>query len=141
MGKSGDLLQKMKGLVDDLLENATSLHTLSQNVISSEEVEKLQKEQQVLIQELIELDKHVQKEYEKDVDQSTFWEEITDKLSTFQDLNDKFMTNLKVRSGIIEFELNDIQKTRQALNGVKKVYVERRSDKPPQGGSKINTLS
>ena len=130
------LLKEMESVLDALVENAESLKELSSGTIASEELAKLQATQEALIADLVKKDAKAQK-LDKAEREQPAWGRIQQKLETFATLNDAFINNLSVRKGLIQFEIQDIKKTRQSLVEMKVRYGPKPGDDKPR----INTVS
>ena len=66
-------------------------------------------------------------------------EAIVQKLTTFARLNTTFMTNIRVQAGLAQNELNEIQKARKSLAGVKQAYGTARH--PKRERKRIDAIS
>jgi hypothetical protein len=101
-------LEKMNGLLDQLIEIGTALRNLSLQVVSEEELNLQQKKQKELLDELEIVDQTLQ---------THFWNLIAEeehrrihvKVHAFQTLNQEFIQNLRESHGLIQFELSHLQ--------------------------------
>lgn len=135
-------IHTMDSLLNELLGNAEALLEQSIQDAKAETLEILQQKQQTIIEKLIEADQVLQNHLKSD-HQGSFnqqLESLQTKISSFEELNQKFITNLTMRRSLIHFELQDIRKSRNALSKVKAAYIAKTSGKRPKSPS-INTLS
>ncbi|KAF3362406.1 hypothetical protein PHSC3_001003 [Chlamydiales bacterium STE3] len=99
------MLQKINGLLDELIDVATALEKLSLEVKSEEEINTLQLKQEQIINELLQLDEHLHGDFpELEHEKLKEKELIRSKMAKFQKLNDSFIDNLENGSGLINFE-------------------------------------
>lgn len=143
MAAKEDPIKKMEAVAKALVANAEKLVLASQEAASAEDLQPLQSEQDQLVNELLELDKMLQSKGAKPHSDHPSWIDIEALLETFEDLNQTFITNLKVRKELIQFELQDIKKAKKGLNSVKGSYgaLVPSKDKKRKSQNKINTLS
>lgn len=100
-----EILRKMNALLKEILSNAQELEKLSSKVISEKEVIPLQQKQELLINELTKLDANLQKEFPQALTKDSKEKQaIHEKLREFQKLNRKFIENLKLSPGLIQFK-------------------------------------
>lgn len=95
-----NIFQEMEAVIDSLINVATKLKEISFQVISSEQVEQLQKEQQVLLKKLAVIEKALPKDVSGDEKAK---KRIQKKLDFFQSLNKEFITNLNKTHSVINF--------------------------------------
>ena len=129
-------LVEMETVLDALVTNAESLKKLSMETVTTEELTKLQETQEGLLADLIKKDRAVQK-LGTVVHSEPAWQSIQNKLEGFSKLNETFIENLSVRKGLIQFEIQEVKKTRQSLGEMKSRY----GTKPSDGKKRINKLS
>lgn len=95
-----NIFQEMEAVIDSLINVATKLKEISFQVISSEQVEQLQKEQQVLLKKLAVIEKALPKDVSGDEKAK---KRIQKKLDFFQSLNKEFIANLNKTHSVINF--------------------------------------
>lgn len=101
------ILEQMDQLLDQLIQVAETMQTLSQQVVSETELLPLQKRQEELVAELT----HLDATYHKAKPQpSPLRKKIGDKLIQFQTLNKAFIENLKGEKKLIEVEAPAVKK-------------------------------
>jgi hypothetical protein len=98
----------MVALLDQLIQTATQLRNLSQQVISEEELLPLQKHQEDLLHQLEKIDQSLQKYYATEV-APAMHEKLHNKLIEFQALNQEYVNNLGSSHGLIQFELHRLK--------------------------------
>ena len=142
MSALDDTVKEMKTTIDALLANASELLELSKHVDSVDELTPLQTEQEKLITQLISLDEEVQKRAKTKAARSKLpeWDAIQAGLDKFEELNQAFITQLGIRKGIIQFEINDIKKSKKQLAAMKDSYGAT-SGKKSSGRRGINTIT
>lgn len=101
-------LEKMNGLLDQLVENSTILRDLSQQVISQEELNLHQKKQKELLDELEIVDETIQTHFWNLIEEEEH-RRIHAKAHAFQTLNQEFIQNLRESHGLIQFELSHLE--------------------------------
>jgi len=99
---------QMHELLTRLLDVAIQLRDMSKQVISEEDLAKLQQQQKGLLAELQEVDHQIQENYKHQLD-PTRQKEIDSQLHTFQQLNQEFIQNLRANHGLIQFELRSLE--------------------------------
>ncbi len=129
-------LKQMESLLDSLVVNASELKQLSTGTVQPEELEGLQAAQEGLIADLVKQD-HAVQQLGEGAKADPCWGRIQAKMDQFSELNEAFIKNLAVRKGLIQFEIQEVKKTRQSLSDMKVRY----SPKAGDGKSRINELS
>ena len=134
------LSQEMLRVGDELVANAKELLEVSRGPNPNEKINPLQDTQEELVQTLLALDAELRELVQSEADLQSFWTQMHQKIDEFQALNEKFVSNLSTRKGLIRFEVNDLRRARRNLNSVKKSYAR---NAPPQKGKRgkgqINT--
>jgi DNA repair exonuclease SbcCD ATPase subunit len=129
MATAKQLLKEIDQLVGELTATAERLRTVSDRAIEEAEISSLQDQQNEIIQRLSQADealKAVDSNYQK----LPAWEAIQKRLEHFTDLNREFVKNLSVRKGVLNFELQDIRKTRRYLRGMDESYGKTKPTRP-----------
>lgn len=105
------ILSKMEHVLDDLVENAESLKSISLEVVSENELNILQRKQEKLVRQLNDLQGEFQKASKNaQLDpQLPVTQRIMSKLQSFQQLNAAFIENLNSNRGVIKFDKNTPQ--------------------------------
>jgi hypothetical protein len=129
-------LEELETTVEALIENAKALIEVSRGSVTAEELSKLQGRQEELIAEIIKKDKAVQK-LGDGVKSESAWSRIQEKLDLFGTLNESFIQNLSIRKGLINFEIEEVRKTRKSLAHVRTRY----GNQPGDEKSRVNTIS
>ena len=142
MLKEEEFLDHIQVLLDSLLKNALQLKEVSSNVVSEEELNTLQEEQESLIAELGQLGSEFKKKFNKIINElkSEKGKIIQKKVKEFQELNAIFYNNISIRKSILQTEIETLRKTQQSIAEIKKSYIKKNN----QSGSRrsvINTLS
>lgn len=144
MSEIEELFTEFEEKTDSLISLAQELLNQAGSQGTKEKVEALQMEQKHLVDSIVSLEKKLSR---KGVDEEkrkeySNWARIEEKLTYFQNLNEEFINHYKVRKGLIQFEMEKVKKTKKALNGVKKTYVNKgKKEKGKKEGKRINTLS
>lgn len=115
MPKTEHILIEMETLLDSLLENAKKLLALSRQVIEEDELMALQKEQEVLLANLIDKDAQLQQlnsTPQEQLKQSRL--KIDQKIDDFQKLNAEFLENISTAHGLIQFDKGRIKKRQKS---------------------------
>ena len=119
----------------ELVGTAKQLLKLSTETPTQETIQPLQEKQQELIDRLSELEAS-----EPNLRESPSWNTIEENIQEFQKLNEKFIENMRVRQGLVHFEIKELKKQKMQLGQVKVVYGSKKSvQKNPK--SRINTVS
>ena len=102
-----EILGKMEKILDQLIANAGKLQESSRLQFLEEEILELQKKQEGLVESLQDEDENFQHSCRGDYKnyQSPILTRIGEKLYQFQKLNADFIENLRLSSGVIQFEL------------------------------------
>lgn len=101
-------IDQMNLLANELIEVATTLRNMSQQVISEEDLEPLQQREEKLLTQLEELDHLLKKNYKNQLSPQ-IQEQMHQKLQAFQELNQEYIQNLNASHGLIQFELERIE--------------------------------
>lgn len=143
MTAQADILSKMKQTAKSLVQNALHLIEAAQGAETAEEIQRLQEDQQELIDTLIDLDEALKKDKEELLESNPEWIQVQELLNEFEKANENFISHLSVRKGLIQFEVKDLQKSKQQLNAVKDSYGKQgpSSVSKKNGKRRINTLS
>lgn len=112
---------EIESITKKLTANAQDLLDCSKGTISESELVALQEEQDALIATLVEQNKCLLQACQAEPTGAR-WKRIQKSLDLFQELNGKFMDNIGVRKGLIQFELKDVRKARQSLKEVRASY-------------------
>jgi hypothetical protein len=106
------ILSKMGNTLDQLIENAEKLKTLSKHVIAQQELKVLQGKQEELILRLTEMDEefHKANTEKKNSQVCELQIQINEKMKKFQLLNNEFIDNLSSGHGLIKFDLQQPKK-------------------------------
>lgn len=136
-------LKAMEKTVDALVVNAEALRDGSSTASTIDELADLQKTQETLVAEIVQLNKVLGKaDFESNKKASTVWERVLKKLGQFEVLNQKFIENMSIRQGILKFELHDVRQTRKAITQMKESYTRKSGPKQGKGpNTRVNTLS
>ena len=139
MKSAKEIVSGMETLVEEIVKTAEQLREMSCIKIVEDELNILQERQEYLIERLLEL--NVQYEDDsKGKGNSSSIDKIQERLADFERLNQAYIENLQVRRGLIQFELEDNQRTRQVLDEVKGAYGTA-NKKMTTSRSKIDTTS
>lgn len=104
------IFDDMESTVDRLIDVAEQLKEASIQIISSDMIVPLQKEQDRLLEELAIIEKKFQRKYPENVSNSTqVRDRIKTKLETFQLLNHEFITNLNNSKEVINFQKKNVK--------------------------------
>lgn len=140
--RTKELLQQMNSLLDELIALAEVMLEHSSADAKAESIEKLQDQQQGIIDKLIVSDKSLQSLLQEN--HNHFEHDIANlekKIAAFEQANAKFIANLSIRKSLIHFELEDVRKSRSAIAKMKAAYTAKKTASKPHGGSQpINTL-
>lgn len=98
--ESENIFYEMESLIDSLIKVAKELKEISFQVVSSEQVAGLQKEQQMLLKKLAVIEKELLKEPSSDEKAK---KRIQKKLALFESLNKDFIANLNKTHSVINF--------------------------------------
>jgi hypothetical protein len=103
---------KMELVLDQLIRNAEELQEASLQVISEEELTSLQQKQEELISQLLKMDQDFYKTYAKEAKdyESKTRQRVSEKLEKFQTLNSRFIDNVMMHQGLIQFEISKSKK-------------------------------
>ncbi|MDF2550134.1 MAG: hypothetical protein K0S07_1201 [Chlamydiales bacterium] len=121
---------EVRALIEHLVNNAKQLLEISAQEIDPQEIARLQDEQELLIQKLAQASDGLEKSA------SPFWKEAEASLRQFEELNGSFISNLQVRKGLIQFDLDKIQESRHSLSNLHSSYGSKEEPK-----SRIDTHS
>ena len=146
MEKTVELLTKMEGVLDQLITQAQDLIDLSKSSVAPEELANMQKQQEKWVDLLQQYDADLANACEPDTQLDAFpqWNKIQKQLDYFQTLNNTFIQNLSTRKGIIQFEVNDVKKTRKSLREMKTGYVKSKkkgTSSRPGDKPRLDTMS
>jgi len=119
MTSHDDLLSEMDHLLQQLVSNAEQLYKESTQAISEETLMPLQNQQEELINAIVALNSSLESD---NVTDSPLWEGIQEKLVIFQELNNSFINNLRVRKGLVNVEIKDVKKHQSQLSQLKAAY-------------------
>lgn len=143
MASAEVVLTQMDETLDQLIAIASELKELSKGTVVAEQLEKLQEQQEGLIAELCRLDALVHADDGQGIPKgSKIWARVEDKMTAFSELNEAFIENVRVRKGLIQFEMQQIKKSRKAVAKMRESYTGT-APKKGSGGRKpkINTTS
>lgn len=140
MAKAEEQLREMESLLAELLQTARALKDVSSREISEEELMPLQDRQEELIEEIAKIDRSLARMKDKSFKETPNWVNVQGALVKFQELNDQFIENMKVRKGLIDFDLKDVRKTRKAMAGLKESYGRSKAPKKSPPSKSINTV-
>ncbi len=115
------LLSEMERVVTDLVVVAKDLHECSKGALAEEELNALQERQDTLVNELVELDAAITDEGGV-AKQGAVWKRIRLALDEFQHFNQKFISNVNVRKGLVQFDLANVRKSRKFLADMRGSY-------------------
>lgn len=105
MQQAEQVLGEIESLLDQLIDSAQKLLTVSQQVMEEEELTNLQKDQEALLEKLIEKDAEFHKfsniTQEKLLPRRL---KIDEKIDHFQKLNSEFVDNISSAHGVIQFK-------------------------------------
>lgn len=146
MSEIQELLCEFESTTDQLIQLAQELLDHSSDDIQKGKIEKLQEKQKDLVDKVLDFEKKLSKKGIVDDKRREYpnWLRIEEKLAYFQTLNEQFINNFKVRKGLIQFEVEKVQKTKRQLQDVKKTYGgkgKKGKGKDKKDGRRINTLS
>lgn len=131
------VLTEMEDTLDALLDGAKALHLMSSGTIVPEQLNELQQQQRELVAKLQEQDGVFQSLSRKqgNVDGQA---RINEKLESFASLNQSFISNLAVRKGLINFEVQKLAQAHVSLDGMKRRYG---GNGAPKGKPRIDEVS
>jgi HD superfamily phosphohydrolase len=98
----------MNQLLKELIQVATQLRDMSFQVISEEDLEPLQKQQEDLLSQLEMTDQQIQGNYRDQIETKT-QAYFHNQLEIFQQLNQEFVQNVNSSQGLIQFELRRLE--------------------------------
>jgi hypothetical protein len=105
MNPYDDLILTMEQILNQLVANAKKLYDVSTRVISKEELAPLQQKQEELVKHLRDVDAALEKARLAGFEvEEIVWNNIQQKLTEFQHLNEAFIANLITSRGLIQFE-------------------------------------
>ena len=108
------LLNEMDKILNQLIENGNKLLAASKQVIEEDELMRLQKEQETMLDKLIAHDTSYQKcsleQNSKGNKLSLLRAKIDEKIEAFQKLNAEFVENISAVHGLIQFDKGHIKK-------------------------------
>lgn len=109
------ILNKMNGVLDQLIENAKKLNDLSRQVIAEEEISPLQEQQQELLNILVDLDDSFHQADSNLLEEknSPLQNIVNEKIEAFQQLNTSFVENIMSSQGLIQFKPPKPRKTKK----------------------------
>ncbi len=109
------ILAEMDELLDSLLKNAQKLVDVTQGVFEEDELESLQKKQQVLLDKLVVRDEALDKALQTvDANQRQLLQSrVHKKIEQFQQLNGHFIDNIANTHGLIHFEKDRLKKNKK----------------------------
>ena len=141
-----DLFQSMEECAGRLVATARELKAFSSQSFNNEDVEKLQNEQETLVEEIGNIDKALRETYGDDYRtmQSEAWQQVQDRIDLFQTVNDDFVRTFAMRRNLVQLDIQEIRKSRKVISEVRDAYADRNSlqyNKNAKKRSKINTLS
>jgi tRNA A37 N6-isopentenylltransferase MiaA len=113
--KAEVILLEMEAVLQKLVENAERLKEISQQVISKQELEPLQKKQEEIVANLKKLDDDFKKVHPHPTENlhPEIMRRIEQKLREFQQLNAKFIENLTASKGVIQFDQTPEEKKKK----------------------------
>jgi hypothetical protein len=139
------ILLKMEQLVIQLVKNAEDLKLQSKGSMDPASLDGLQEFQEKLVAEIMACDHELTTSSngnKKSFENKKEWKNIESLLNQFQGLNTDFINNVKVRQGLIQFEVKELRKAKQLLMDMKNSYTTpRTSGNQSTPGSRINTTS
>jgi hypothetical protein len=101
-------LNRMRQLLDRLIDLAKELRDISTHAIAEEELSPLQQQQEDILKQLAKLDAVLNTKYASKLTPEIH-AELHAKLQEFQDLNKEYIHNLNTTHGLIQFELKRFQ--------------------------------
>lgn len=116
MGQPEKILNEMDKILDQLIENGHKLLAASKQVIEEDELMRLQKEQETILDKLIAHDTSFQKCSSEHSNKALgdklvlLRAKIDEKIETFQKLNTEFVENISAVHGLIQFDKGRIKK-------------------------------
>lgn len=105
MQQAEQILGEIEDLLDKLIDSANKLLAASQQVIEEDELADLQKDQEVLLERLIEKDAEFHK-FSNQIQEKLLPRrlKIDEKIDHFQKLNSDFVENISSAHGVIQFK-------------------------------------
>jgi hypothetical protein len=107
MNSLQEMLQQLNESLDQLIQVAKKLKETSLQVVSEEELEPLQKEQEEVLHRIEKIDQLLQQYYAGEISKEIH-QQIHEKLQIFQELNQEYVRHLAASHGIIQFELRHL---------------------------------
>jgi hypothetical protein len=101
-------VDRMNQLLAELIQVATQLRDMSIQVISEEDLEPLQKQQEDVLSQLEMTDQQIQGNYRDQIEAKT-QAYFHNQLEIFQKLNQEFVQNVNSSQGLIQFELRRLE--------------------------------
>lgn len=138
-------LLKMEQLLLKLVDNAEELKQQSKGSMDPTILDTLQLHQENMVAEVMAIDQQLTTSSggdKKKFQNKKEWKNIESLLTKFQELNNDFINNVKVRQGLIQFEVKELRKAKQQLLDMKNSYTTPRPNSSQSTpGSRVNTTS
>jgi len=141
-----NLLEEIEYTLELILVNATELFNLSQGEFHAEKIAALQVEQEKLSESVQSYDNMMQartgeKWLEKDKQKT---KQLKDKIKEIRLLQDSFCSNMTVRKGLLQAEIEEINQAYHSLDSVHALYGGRKDKSlytPIGKKQRVNALS
>lgn len=108
MKSLNQLIKQANNLLDELIQTAKKLKVASQQSVSEEELDSLQKKQEDLLIQFEGIDQDLQQYNFFEISEAVH-QQFHIKLQEFQTLNQEFIETLQASHGLIQFELRQLK--------------------------------